>query len=226
MTSNKIVERIFKHYKPNFIKLQEYGFTKVNDMYSYNVEIMDRQFSMNIQIKSSDIFTEIIDLATNEPYTLFLAEDACGSFIGAVKTAYEKILSDIAEKCFEKSVFKSAYAQQLIRYVTDTYGDKLEFMWEKFPDNAIWRRADNKKWYGLILTVAKNKIGIPSDEKVEIIDLRVNPKDIDTIVDNNTIFSGYHMNKKHWITICLDGTVPLKDIKAMLDASYEIARNA
>ena len=226
MMNNKISERIFKYCKPNFTKLLEYGFTQSNDVYSYAVEIMDGQFAINIHISDSDIFTEIIDLATNEPYTLFLADDAVGSFVGDVRTAYENTLSEIAEKCFEKSIFKSHYAQRLIQYVLDTYGDELEFLWEKFPDNAIWRRTDNKKWYGLLLTVAKSKIGIHSEEKVEIINLSVNPDDIDTIVDNKTIFNGYHMNKKHWITVCLDGSAPLKDIKTMLDTSYEIARKA
>lgn len=223
---NKILERIFKNYIPDFQKLKEYGFTEFNGAYSYSIKIMDGQFALNIQIKDSDIGAEVIDLATDEPYTLFLAECSSGSFVGAVRTAYENIMSDIAYKCFEKRVFKSEYAQKLIQYVSDTYGDKPEFLWEKFSDNAIWRRADNRKWYGLLLTVAKSKLGLPSDEKVEIIDLRVKPEEIGTFVDNKTIFSGYHMNKKHWITVCLDGSTPLSKIEKLLDISYEIARKA
>ena len=33
------------------------------------------------------------------------------------------------------------------------------------------------------------------------------------------------MNKEHWITICLDGTVSVEEISAMIDNSYELARN-
>lgn len=223
---NNILARILKNYKPNFDKLKKFGFTVLDNTYCYNTVIMDNKFSLTVKITSSDIDTEVIDLATNDPYTLFLADGAIGSFVGAVRTAYENIMLDIANNCFDKYVFKSDYAQRLIEYVFDAYGDNLEFLWDKFPDNAIWRRADNKKWYGILLTVPKDKLGLPPDEKTEIIDLRAEPETIDAIVDDKTIFRGYHMNKKHWVTLMLDGSVPLTNIEKMLDVSYELARKA
>lgn len=33
---------------------------------------------------------------------------------------------------------------------------------------------------------------------------------------------GYHMNKRHWNTIFLDGSVPEGDVKAMITESYRI----
>ncbi len=33
---------------------------------------------------------------------------------------------------------------------------------------------------------------------------------------------GYHMNKKHWNTIILDGTVPDKEVFSWIDHSYEL----
>lgn len=223
---NYILERIFKNYRPNFDKLQKFGFTLSNDIYTYNTAIMDNRFSLQVKISGFNIDTEVVDLATDDPYTLFLVEGAIGSFVGAVRTAYEKVMFDIVDNCFDKYVFKSDYAQKIIQYVSDTYGDELEFLWDKFPDNAIWRRKDNNKWYGALLTVAKNKLGLPSQEKIEIIDLRADADCIDAMVDNITIFRGYHMNKKHWITIMLDGSVPLIDIEKMLDISYGLALKA
>ncbi len=32
---------------------------------------------------------------------------------------------------------------------------------------------------------------------------------------------GYHMNKKYWNTIVLDGTIPSKEVLAMIDHSYD-----
>lgn len=223
---NRILERICKNYKPNLDKLQKFGFTRLNDAYCYDTDIMNGKFKLHIKISSADIDTEVVDLAANEPYTLFLVDGACGGFVGAVRTDYEKVLLNIVDNCFDKYVFKSDYAQKVIRYVSDTYGDSLEFLWDKFPDNAIWRRKDNKKWYAVLLTVTKSKLGFPSEEKIEIIDLRAAAEDIDAMFDDKTIFRGYHMNKKHWITICLDGTVPLSNIRKMLDTSYELARKA
>lgn len=36
------------------------------------------------------------------------------------------------------------------------------------------------------------------------------------------VTAGYHMNKQHWNTIILDGTVPDCDIKTMIDDSFKL----
>ena len=38
------------------------------------------------------------------------------------------------------------------------------------------------------------------------------------------IIPGYHMNKKHWNTINLDGSIPAKQIFSWIDHSYELIR--
>ena len=35
---------------------------------------------------------------------------------------------------------------------------------------------------------------------------------------------GYHLNKKYWNTVVLDGTVPDKDIKRMIGESYDLTK--
>lgn len=35
---------------------------------------------------------------------------------------------------------------------------------------------------------------------------------------------GYHLNKKYWNTIILDGTVPDKDVKRMVGESYDLTK--
>lgn len=94
---------------------------------------------------------------------------------------------------------------------------------EKFPNNAIWRRKDNAKWYAALLTVSKEKLGMAGTENTEIIDLCAEPETLVSLIDGQKYFPGYHMNKKHWFTICLDGSVPLDEIFRRLDTSYQIA---
>ncbi|MFM9019747.1 MAG: MmcQ/YjbR family DNA-binding protein [Sediminibacterium sp.] len=36
------------------------------------------------------------------------------------------------------------------------------------------------------------------------------------------IVPGYHMNKKHWNTVILDGSVPDKLVRELIDHSYEL----
>ena len=37
-----------------------------------------------------------------------------------------------------------------------------------------------------------------------------------------SVTPGYHMNKKHWNTVLLDGSVPDKEIQSWIDHSYEL----
>ncbi len=73
-----------------------------------------------------------------------------------------------------------------------------------------------------LLMVSKNKLGLNSDEIVDIIDLKMLPENIEEIVDNEKYFFGYHMNKKHWITIILDGSVEIEKIYELIDISYNL----
>ena len=100
----------------------------------------------------------------------------------------------------------------------------MEFVWEKSRKTAVVRRKYSKKWYVLILTLSKRKLNLDSDEAVEIINLHNSPEEIEKLIDNKTYFPAYHMNKKHWCTICLDGTVELEKIYKLIDISYELAK--
>jgi predicted DNA-binding protein (MmcQ/YjbR family) len=36
---------------------------------------------------------------------------------------------------------------------------------------------------------------------------------------------GFHMNKKHWNTVVVDGSVPVKQLKEWIDHSFELVAN-
>jgi predicted DNA-binding protein (MmcQ/YjbR family) len=36
------------------------------------------------------------------------------------------------------------------------------------------------------------------------------------------VLPAYHMNKNHWITILLDGTLPIKNVQNLIKMSYEL----
>ena len=38
------------------------------------------------------------------------------------------------------------------------------------------------------------------------------------------IIPGYHMNKKHWNTVIVDGTLSDKQLKALIDESYDLVK--
>lgn len=36
------------------------------------------------------------------------------------------------------------------------------------------------------------------------------------------VLAGYHMNKKHWNTVLMDGSIPDKTIRSWIDDSYDL----
>lgn len=216
---------IFKNRTLNCEKLIKYGFEKVGDRYVYSTEIFDNQFRMTVKVDGSgEVETELFDLAAEEVYTLHLVAEASGEFVGRVRSECESVLNDIAESCFDSSIFGGQCSKKVIEYARNKYGDELEFLWERYPDAAVLRRKDNQKWYALFMTIPKSKLGLDDKEPEEIIDLRFNVDELPKKVDGERYFLGYHMNKKHWLTMLLDGSVPIEEILNYLDESYKLAK--
>jgi predicted DNA-binding protein (MmcQ/YjbR family) len=40
-----------------------------------------------------------------------------------------------------------------------------------------------------------------------------------------SVIPGYHMNKKHWNTVLIDGSIPDSEIYKWIDHSYDLVRN-
>ena len=219
------LNNFIKDKKINFKKLEEFGFELIDNSYYYHTSLLKNQFKMSVKISlDNSIFTEIIDTETNEAYVLHLLEMKRSGYSEKVYKAYSEILAKIQKECFEDEIFKANYTKEIVAYIKNKYGDKLEFLWEKSPKNAVVRRKSSKKWYAVILTVSKRKLNLDSDEIIEVINLHNIVEEIKKLIDNKKYFPAYHMNKKYWCTICLDGTVELEEIYKLIDISYKLTK--
>lgn len=217
-------EDIFRKRKLNAGRLTRYGFEPTDGGWSYTAAIMDNAYTLRVLVsESGGVDTELEEAETGEPYALYKTT-ASGVFIGKVRAEIENVLKDIAKECFDLYVFKSEQTLRLIDHVRAAYGDEPEFLWQNFPDNAVWRRKDSKKWYGVILTVPKSKLGAGSNEIVEILDLHLPPEQMAATVDSKLYFPGWHMNKKSWYTVILNGSVPTEEICRRIADSYKLAK--
>ncbi len=109
----------------------------------------------------------------------------------------------------------------LFDYVRSAYGVSPEYLWEGFPDIAVLRRSDNRKWFAVIMTVPRSKLHLEGDEPTDIVNVRApDPVVTDLLADQKGYCRAYHMNKRLWLSVLLDGTVPFEEICACVDASY------
>ncbi|MFC6180450.1 MmcQ/YjbR family DNA-binding protein [Lactiplantibacillus daowaiensis] len=215
---------LFKYQRGQAERLIAAGFQLTADIYTRTQPLLAPIFDLTINIQlPHTVTTQLIDRDTQAPYTLHLAARPTGKFVAQVRQAYLDALQTVADQCFEPDVFQTDSARDLIAYVDHQYHDQLEFLWKNFPTNAVWRRSDTKKWYAAILTVAPDKLGLTGDHPLTVLDLRLEPDALTALVDQQTYFPGYHMNKKHWYTIILDGQVPLAELTERLDHSYQLA---
>lgn len=190
------IDVLLKRRKVNIEQLIPFGFSKDQNGYSYSADLLDGQFEMKVVItKSGNLSTEVIDCSTKESFMLHLVPSAMGAFVGRVRKEYESVLTMITETCFITDIFKTRDAKQIIQYAKENYQSELEFLleflWKRFPDNAIFRRQDNAKWYAALLIVQKKKLGLDGDDFIEILDLRAEPEDITALVDGKKYFPGY-----------------------------------
>ena len=74
------------------------------------------------------------------------------------------------------------------------------------------------------MDVTFEKLKIDKEGSVDIINLKNIPEIVGTLRKEKGILPAYHMNKEHWITVLLDGTVPKQKICDLIDISYELTR--
>jgi predicted DNA-binding protein (MmcQ/YjbR family) len=61
---------------------------------------------------------------------------------------------------------KQTVREKVYGYVKRKYGSEPEYLWRRFPDYAIFRHEDNRKWYGLIMDISAENLGLPGEGPV------------------------------------------------------------
>ena len=111
--------------------------------------------------------------------------------------------------------------QAVFDYIKKKYKVLPEYPWRRYPEYAVFRHADNNKWFVLSATVPRNKLGIPGADHVDVINVKVDdPFFRDMMIQENGIMPAYHMNKQHWITVLLNGTVQDEKVCNLIDMSF------
>ena len=109
----------------------------------------------------------------------------------------------------------------IAKYIKKKYKASPEYLWKRYPDYAVFRHEDNRKWFAIIMVVDADKLGLPGAERIDIIDVKIDDLMLrDILLQQEGFLPGYHMNKGSWITILLDGTASVDEICNMVDASF------
>jgi predicted DNA-binding protein (MmcQ/YjbR family) len=72
------------------------------------------------------------------------------------------------------------------------------------------------------MDVSFKKLNIDKEGIVSVLNLKNIPEMIGGLRMKTGILPAYHMNKEHWITVLLDGTVAKQKIFDLIDISYDL----
>ena len=117
--------------------------------------------------------------------------------------------------------------QTVFDYIKKKYKVSAEYPWRRYGSYGVFRHSDNNKWFALVMDVPADKLGLSGTDCVDVINLKTDDLFFrDMIIREDGIMPAYHMNKLHWITVLLDGTVPEEKVFDLIDMSYMATASA
>lgn len=111
---------------------------------------------------------------------------------------------------------------ETIEFIKEEFGADDERLWLSFPDYVVFRNSRNKKWFAIIMDIEKSKLGLDGEGKLDVLNIKCDSILIGSLLHNPGFLPAYHMSKKSWVTLLLDGSVPDDEVKDLIHLSYEI----
>lgn len=116
----------------------------------------------------------------------------------------------------------TSYRNDVLKFAAEKYHTEPEYPWLTAPDYVVLRHADNRKWYGLIMNVPRERLGLSGDDVIDILDIKCDPLVSGSLRMENGYLPAYHMHHESWLTVLLDGTVKKEEIFSLLELSFEL----
>ena len=218
----QIEEKVFQRQRADKKKLTAFGFRRVNNRYVWQQKFFKDQFEAQLQVDAAGQVTgQVIDLNSGEAY-LPLRASHPGPYASQVRTAYEDLLKQVAKECFITQPFHSDQANRLARLIDQRFHEQPEFVFKRLPDYAAFRESISQKWYGLVMNIPQQRLDQnyrSADEKVEIIEFRIDIKQRKALLKRPGFYPAYHMNKDSWICVTLDDTQDDQQIMTLIEQS-------
>jgi len=209
----------FRRMRVKRATLQKFGFKKESGGWTYSAPIANGALVCTVTVNAGGAVEEMTtDAATGDEYVQHRIAAASGKFVGGVRRDIMALMRRIAAACFERDVFKTAAARDLLSFAEMEWNEKPEFLWKNFPDYAVLRREGTEKWYALIARLTADKVGGNRTDVIEIVNMRRTDG-----MDGPRFLPAYHMNKKTWTTIVLDGAVGAAELQKLLSESRKLA---
>lgn len=110
--------------------------------------------------------------------------------------------------------------ERITQYIQDAYGTEAEYLWADSPDSAVFRHPASRKWYAIMMRVRPESLGLVGEQPLDVMNVKCSAIMIGSLLLESGFLPAYHMNKSHWVSILLNGSVSDDQIKPLLEWSY------
>ena len=220
--------------------LAPFGFVKNGRVWEYSEPILNGDFRADVKIaENGQVLGSVFDMIDGEEYLPVHVDSYTGAFVGEVREAYTAVLQRIAAACFAGEWFLYPQTNRIARLIGERYGEQPEFPFKNAAGFGVFRCAKTRKWYGLVMDLKPEQVtgagqsakagsaaeeqANAEDRKVEVINLKADPARLEELLIIPGIYPAYHMNKKNWISVLLNGTVPDDAVLALVETSRGFA---
>jgi len=111
--------------------------------------------------------------------------------------------------------------EHLETYAKKKYGVEPEQLPFNHEDYAIFRHIDTGKWFAVFIVKPRSEFGLNGSGEAEVVSVKVrDPLLADMLMQQPGYLRGFPSARWNWVSIVLDGTVPIEDVCQWLDESY------
>lgn len=114
--------------------------------------------------------------------------------------------------------------QSFLEYCLNKYGTAPDYPFDDWNESAVLRHLDSRKWYAIVMKVTRSKLGIDSDESIDIVNLKLPTEMFGSFDTADGVYPAYHMNKAHWISVILSDATD-ETVYFLTNASFEVTKS-
>ncbi len=236
-----LAEKVFRKKRLDEDHLTAAGFSRDGQLWILSKELMPGLFRAELRAHPESGMTgRVIDLESGDDYLPLEVECAVGKFTGMVRDAYRRWLEETAAR-FEDLPFESPQANRLAAWASGFFSVPLEQTFRK-AEGSVLRHPHNGRWFSVFLKVKASALQKAKDEKpaekadrtgnagkrplddmmAEIMNLKIDPSNLDDLLQTPGIYLCWHMNKKHWISLSLNDALSDQRIMALMKQSFAL----
>lgn len=112
--------------------------------------------------------------------------------------------------------------EELFAHIADFYGVMPDYPFEEDFVTAVFRHTGNRKWFAIAMRIPRSKLGLAGHESLDVVNLKVSPEMLPALWQEAGVYPAYHMNKRHWVTVALDGSAPEETVTFLTGVSFDL----